>query len=1336
MAMTESLALVAEAEAASPGAVELACLLSLAARIEPELLRSVRLRLARHLPAAAEADLWFGPLVASRGENGISFHHGILPILRERLVRDDRWRDAWRMTRIAHRRVSPAIRLEEMATRAALFFPAKAGILLDNIFRPALVSLRQGDPGISAWAVRALPRLPPEASRSASAWVLADAANTARARSVELPGSPPAAYFRFNLDTLNPEDSVRLMVGRRGADLEIGRTHAARRYEIPVPDIDPLRLEIRCEGGQAERTVSLRADHAGFSRERVGRSALRVATPGGRVFALPALKERTILVAGSAGKRNLSVAEKHLCGELGKALARGGYRLLTGAWPGVDEAVGRAFTDELARLGDHPLDWIMHIVAKGADPKLWLGHPGWGAMQEPTRREVELALVETADAVILIGGQQHTERLGSLAMKLGKPCLPIPRTKGAAAELFARLDESPPNWRPLDRRVLRLLDGDLSSDAAAGAFAEDLILILDMLLEPEEHDAYRSITAGLLPRIMEAIEPFSGNAGEVFPGLDERTGHYIEGLIEAAAPELVRGADVGPVPGLLIDVLSFLARQDGSGAALSTAIRRYPEEAVRWLIRDYAMLTEFPGRWRFGSRVLSDILAKLAMALEEAQAWRIMAEALARQPTARLATLARIAHMATKRSSPEARLMAARLAELLEQRTSRRPETAPDAASRPLLVLHHREEDRALAVRIGKDLERHEIGVVTMTGEPPRTPVPGAVHTARLLPVSALEEAHGSDGILYVVRGLSPVNARGNNIIPLHLYRLDLPRLIGRLAPDVPRSPPVMGRAAGKSVGPRPTAAVALALAQTLDGRLAPLKRMRARGIALVGFYGYDRSALLDRLRAEGGVRQAFPGGILVLTSGIIDKLGFADALRRIADVSVPRRDKPEPSSRDIASWLPGSPTLILIDDVPTIGILDVLHAIIARGHTVLVGTEDESWPREAGFHIWHHPLRHVHVAADAASDIAEPIVQALRDRGIPVSAPDSYPSGGRIDRTTSQLIRQASVFAPVLTSGHGMPKGTLQTALNLFSKRRNAGDQRTDPAAPVTLLTFGALPDERLLSRRGIEILRADQPAFAAEVIARRFEEQTTSRRAEAEDFGQWIDVLIVMELPQSVRMWEASADAWTFEYQPPWATLEIATASGTQGAVRVGFLDGLADLQKVLQVFSPKMSIFAASVSDWHDNLIPGDVIVGTAVNSGAAWRYTHPYTAQIADRLLDWTGDIRSRSATLYPSRHTASRETVIRKADIQSRRRDGGKAKPLQPPNRDDLFHVEDAFDFARLCESDSVPWLIVADAPDGADEMRHADASDDHSLKFATISAALDLTAEPFHTPFA
>ena len=65
-----------------PNAVRLARVVSLASRIEPELLRQARLQLLPSLDAGAEADLWFSPLVQSSTPLALTLRPAVADLLR------------------------------------------------------------------------------------------------------------------------------------------------------------------------------------------------------------------------------------------------------------------------------------------------------------------------------------------------------------------------------------------------------------------------------------------------------------------------------------------------------------------------------------------------------------------------------------------------------------------------------------------------------------------------------------------------------------------------------------------------------------------------------------------------------------------------------------------------------------------------------------------------------------------------------------------------------------------------------------------------------------------------------------------------------------------------------------------------------------------------------------------------------------------------------------------------------------------------------------------------------------------------------------------------------
>ena len=229
-------------KAASPTLVDLASRASLAARVEPALLRALRLELQPALDAGVEGDLWFSPLVHTRGVDGITLRADLLEDLRELLKQDSgRLTKAWAFTDRLHRGISPAVKLEEEIAWLAVTAGADAPRLIDESLGRAVVALlRDGRQGIAAWAMRALPRMPKVARDTTAAWMLAFGAAKATGKRPPVGGTPPADLLDLDLGRVLPAARrVDLGVLRSGRRLLLGNPSGAHARAIEVPDLDP-----------------------------------------------------------------------------------------------------------------------------------------------------------------------------------------------------------------------------------------------------------------------------------------------------------------------------------------------------------------------------------------------------------------------------------------------------------------------------------------------------------------------------------------------------------------------------------------------------------------------------------------------------------------------------------------------------------------------------------------------------------------------------------------------------------------------------------------------------------------------------------------------------------------------------------------------------------------------------------------------------------------------------------------------------------------------------------------------------------------------------------------
>ncbi|MDH6214835.1 CHAT domain-containing protein [Streptomyces pseudovenezuelae] len=264
------------------GALELATVLSIATRIEPELIRAVRLRLLPHLDVGAEADLWFCDWVGARTPEAIALLPECLPYLRAGLVRkletDPRLREVIDIVTDVHSGLSPALLLEERVTWDSLTGATEAA---DQHLNQALHALvRQNRSGLAGWFAEAWKRLPVEARSTATAWSLANAARP------YVPSLDPGTAPELTLTTVSSiaaaVGEARLGVQREGTALLLGDVAGTRASAILVPDTHPRVVEVVTHS--ATRTVQI--DASGVVRVEVGRGQVGLRTGAGHVYEL------------------------------------------------------------------------------------------------------------------------------------------------------------------------------------------------------------------------------------------------------------------------------------------------------------------------------------------------------------------------------------------------------------------------------------------------------------------------------------------------------------------------------------------------------------------------------------------------------------------------------------------------------------------------------------------------------------------------------------------------------------------------------------------------------------------------------------------------------------------------------------------------------------------------------------------------------------------------------------------------------------------------------------------------------------------------------------------
>jgi hypothetical protein len=277
-----------EIERWKPQVAELAKLASLAVRIEPELLRALRLQVAPQLDVGAEADLWFSPLVQARGADGITFSAEVAEVLREKLRQDARFPLAWRVIEECHRTISPALRLEEKVAWLALNDGTVEAI--EEALAPALVSLvKEGRAGIAAWAARALLHLPSKARSTRVAWILSLTASRSLGGRVILEEGAPVHLLEEDLSIILPDlGEVDLGVRRKGDNLELGDLHGEGVSTIRVGDTVPRLVEVRWQDEKSERREVVIIAPSASVKQSVGGDLIRLRALNGTVYELRA----------------------------------------------------------------------------------------------------------------------------------------------------------------------------------------------------------------------------------------------------------------------------------------------------------------------------------------------------------------------------------------------------------------------------------------------------------------------------------------------------------------------------------------------------------------------------------------------------------------------------------------------------------------------------------------------------------------------------------------------------------------------------------------------------------------------------------------------------------------------------------------------------------------------------------------------------------------------------------------------------------------------------------------------------------------------------------------
>ncbi|MDX3451045.1 FxSxx-COOH system tetratricopeptide repeat protein [Streptomyces sp. ME02-8801-2C] len=398
---------------------ELAVLLSVASRVEPELMRTVRIAVAPLLDVSAESDLWFGNLVERRGYGYVSLRSDLLPSLRAELA--DRLAGSpagapvhrlWSVIEHLHKDRSPALFAEERATWLAIRDGAGADLAIERALKPALRALVEGRDGIARWFAGAWPRLPDPVRRTTTAWQLATV-TSARLSGVSLRPEIPERLSVTDIGLIAARlPRVSLRVRRYGPDLLLGeRADGTGGFTIEVPDTDPRVLDLLDDPLPRTLLVSRGATVT----ERVGWGPVQLLAADGAVYALPApspVPERSVrLSTHGAPDRRITIAHTGASQAWGTWIANqaedAGFGVTAVLWY-PDPA--RALWDELGGLLRGPGRTL--LVLGDTDCRLaGRGDDEWNAALPEAAADRPGRL-----AAVLVGSGQRPAAVGTLPL--------------------------------------------------------------------------------------------------------------------------------------------------------------------------------------------------------------------------------------------------------------------------------------------------------------------------------------------------------------------------------------------------------------------------------------------------------------------------------------------------------------------------------------------------------------------------------------------------------------------------------------------------------------------------------------------------------------------------------------------------------------------------------------------------------------------------------------------------------------------------------------------------------------------------------------------------------
>ncbi len=276
-------------ETINPDAIRLAEFASIAVRMEPELLRQIRLEFLPNSDASAEADLWLSPLLSTRSAGWIALSNDAAELLRARLIQKSR--DLLKVRDFISQRhvgIPSTISLEEEIVWLVVSSDVGALKRIDNLLKGVLGKILDSPKNhlnLARWFAGATDRFP-KLVKETEGYVLLVFVVSAllNGRFIDNPRKDANLIYKKVAQTLpNYVSTIQLWVGFTPRGLSF-RHHQVDGYRmIKVPSTNPVLLELRNWDG-ATQVVSV---HLGQEVEVVlSRGKTEIVTLSGKVYLL------------------------------------------------------------------------------------------------------------------------------------------------------------------------------------------------------------------------------------------------------------------------------------------------------------------------------------------------------------------------------------------------------------------------------------------------------------------------------------------------------------------------------------------------------------------------------------------------------------------------------------------------------------------------------------------------------------------------------------------------------------------------------------------------------------------------------------------------------------------------------------------------------------------------------------------------------------------------------------------------------------------------------------------------------------------------------------------